>query len=500
MRAALCAGLMAGVISVSVVAGPVFAADAAPPLADGESAVVTQHSARIAGRRLAYTAEIGRLAIRDAETGAARGYMGYVAYRRSGAPQPRPVTFVWNGGPGADSSLLHFGTAGPKLAEGDRLVDNPDSWLDATDLVLVDPIGTGFSRPAAAEYAQLFYSTRGDVASVAEFVRAWLLRHDARDAPLFLAGESWGAGRAANVAHALQARELRVSGVVLISGGWGLDVEYVPATLRRALGVVDMATAALFHGRTPAELGRDPEAVRRAADRWVRQEYAPALERVDSLDDGERDTLAATLARFTGIPQRDIDRRRLEITPRQFRTQLLADRQQQAYVFDLRRTSPPGQPARAAMLRYLRHELGFRSELPYVGLEPLQHAFSTDGRYPQPVGARWDYATSDVTPEQREAAYAAALASGSGPPRLGEPLPGIEAALQQNPALRAYVIGGLYDSFLPCAAGEENQRRMPGQLQRSIQFKCYAGGHAMYEDAPTRTELARDLRRFFAGD
>jgi hypothetical protein len=481
---------------VGLLACPPAAAAAAAGLADGESAIVTRHEARIAGRSLAYTAEIGRLAIRDAETGEPRGYMGYVAYRMPSAAAPRPVTFVWNGGPGAASTLLHFSTAGPRRAEGTALVDNDDSWLDATDLVMVDPIGTGFSRPAKAEYAAAFYGTRGDVASVTEFVRAWLLRHDADEAPLYLAGESWGAGRAANVAQALQARGRRVAGIVLISGGWGLNTEYVPAALRRALGVVDMAGVARHHGRSAPQLGREPAAVRRAAEAWVRGTYAPALERVGSLSDAERESIAAALVRFTGLPAAKIDRRRLEISPRQFRTQLLADRGQELYVFDLRRTAPPGEPAREAMLRYLRRDLGFRTGLPYVGLEPLAEAFSADGKPLESVGARWDYATADVTPEQRRAAIEAAIASGSGPPRLGPPLPATEEALRQDPAMRVFVAGGRYDSFLPCAVGEETAARLPPALRAAIRFKCYDGGHAMYEDAAIRVEFARDLRQF----
>ena len=483
--------------SVTGAGNPSSSPSSTTDLSGGESAIVTHHRARVAGRVLHYSAEIGRIAIREAETGAPLGYMGYVAYRVPPSQVPRPVVFVWNGGPGASSTLLHFSTAGPKRAEGAALVDNADSWLDAADLVMVDPIGTGFSRPAKAEHAAQFYGTRGDVASVAEFVRVWLLRHDAEAAPLYLAGESWGAGRAASVAHALQARGRRVAGLVLISGGWGLNTEYVPAALRRALGVVDMAGAALFHGRTAPELGTGLAAVQRAADSWARERYAPALERLESLDDAGREAIATALARFTGLPADKIDRRRLEISPRQFRTQLLADRGQEAYVFDLRRSSPPGEPAREAILRYLRRDLGFRSELPYVGLEPLEHAFSADGRYPQSVGARWDYATEDVTPEQRRAAFEAAVASGSGPPRLGAPLPATAEALQQNPALRVLVAGGLYVSFLPCAIGAETERRLLEPLRGAIRFKCYAGGHAMYEDAPVRAGFARDLRAFF---
>jgi len=477
-----------------------LAAAGASSVQASEAPVASRQHARIAGATLTYTAEIGRLPIRDVETGEPRGYMGYVSYRvpvKRGRT-PRPVTFVWNGGPGANSSLLHFFTAGPRRVEGAQLVDNEDSWLSATDLVMVDPIGTGFSRPAKPEYAAEFYSTRGDVASITEFVRSWLLLNEADNAPLFLAGESWGAGRAAQVAHALLSRGRRVDGIVLISGGWGLNTELIPTHLRRALEVVDMASAALFHGRSAPELGSDPEQLRRAAEAFARGTYAPALARVMELTPRERDAIASELARYTGIDAEAIDRKTLVIAPRQFRTGLLAHRGETAYVFDLRRTSPPGEAGRAAMLRYLRRDLGFRTDLSYVGLEPASDGYAANGTYPASVGARWDYATAAVTAEERSAAMAAAAAAGSGPPRLGPPLPATAEALAVQPRLRVHVAAGLYDSFLACASGAETERQLPSALRDAIRFKCYGGGHAMYEDAAVRAELARDLRALFS--
>ena len=487
-RQALILGLLAA-LSVALAAG-----SAAGPAA--EQPVVSRQQARIAGRSLAYTAEIGRIAIRDVATGGPQGFMGYVAYRVAAKGQPRPVMFIWNGGPGANSSLLHFSTAGPRRVDGASLVDNEDSWLSSADLVFVDPVGTGFSRPAKPEYAQQFYGTRGDVASVTEFVGAWLLAHDADDAPVYLVGESWGAGRAANVSHALLKRGRRVDGIVLISGGWSLNTQYAAPALLDAMGVVDMATAALHHGRTAPELGSDPVSLRRAADAWVREVYAPALARAAELTEPERDPVAPGLARFTGLAPSRIDRKTLRISPRQFRTELLADQGKAAYVFDLRRTAPPEETGKAAMLRYLRRDLGYRPDLPYLGLEPATEGYAASGIYPEGPGAHWDYATADVSPEERRAAMAAAMASGSGPPKLGPPLPGTVEALGLNPRLKVLVAAGLYDSFLACASGAEIERQLPPALRQSIRFKCYAGGHAMYLDAPARAELARDMREF----
>ncbi len=462
-------------------------------VAGEEPPVVTQQQAQIGGKLLKYTSEVGRIAICDVETGEPHGYMFYTAYRMSSSTGHRPVTFVWNGGPGADSALLHFHIAGPKLAQDGKLVDNPDSWLPATDLVLVDPIGTGFSRPAKAEYGAEFYGTVGDVASVTEFVRAWRLLHDADDAPVFLAGESWGAGRAASVGYALEKRGINVNGLVLISGGWGLNKSYGSSELRSALRIVDMASTALYYGKTAPSLGKDPESIRKAAERWVRESYAPALAHVDSLPDAERTAIVDQLARFTGLPQEQIDRKTLVITPRQFRTGLLKDQKKELYMFDLRRTTAPGDGDAAVILHHLRHELGYRTSLPYIGLEKVEEGFAPSGTYPESVNERWDYATAKVTPEEMKAAMEEASRRGEGPPRLGPPLPGTEEALALNPRMKILVAAGMYDSFLPCAIGAEIDRQLPPNLHQAINFKCYVGGHAMYEDVPTRAQLSRDV-------
>ncbi len=459
-----------------------------------EGPIVTKQLVRIGGKLLNYTAEVGRIAICDVETGEPHGYMFYTAYRMGSASGHRPVTFVWNGGPGANSSLLHFSVVGPRLAQGGHLVDNPDSWLPATDLVLVDPIGSGFSRPVKAEYDEEFYNTAGDVASVAEFVRAWRLIHNAEDAGVFLAGESWGAGRAASVGYALERRGIRVNGLVLISGGWGLNKSYGSAELRSALGVVDMASTALYYGKTAPDLGKDTATVRREAEKWVRESYAPALSRVETLSEAERTEIVAQLSRFTGLAPEQIDRKTLAITPRQFRTGLLKDQGEQPYIFDMRRTAPPADNDGPAILGYFRHELGYRTSLPYIGVEEINQGWAPTGTYPEAVNARWNYATAKVTPEEMKAAIEAASKRGDGPPRIGPPLPGTEEALTLDPRMKVLVAAGMYDSFLPCAAGADLDRELSSNLRRSITFKCYVGGHAMYEDRSTRTAFSRDVK------
>ncbi|HEY6517228.1 MAG TPA: hypothetical protein VIY50_13890 [Steroidobacteraceae bacterium] len=460
--------------------------------------IITRQEARVGGRELAYSAEVGRIAIRDIETGESHGYMFYTAYRADAGQQSgiakRPVMFIWDGGPGAPSAWLHFGIAGPKLLQGTQLVDNSDSWLAASDLVLVDPIGTGFSRPTSTAYEHEFYGTVGDVASITEFVRCWLILHDAVGAPVFLAGESWGAGRAASVAYALEKRGVNVNGLILISGGFGLDRPYGSPSLLQAMGVVDMASTALYWHRSAPDLGKDPTTVRRAADAWVRATYAPALAHPGQLSAVERNRIVAQLARFTGIAPAAIDRRTLVVTPHQFRTELLKSRGKVLYLLDGRRTSPPSDAGTPAMLHYLRATLGYRTDLPYIDLEDLTQGFAPSGTYPMSVGEQWNYATAPMTAEQVKAAIAAAVASGAGPPQLGPPLPGMRQALALNPHVEALVAVGIYDPYQQCARGQVTEDALPAALHRAITFKCYAGGHAMYlRSAAIRAQLSRDV-------
>lgn len=486
MRRALAAGI----------AGLTLAA-ATPALAlpQAETPVVTQHRIKVGGRTLAYAAEVGRLAIRDAETGEPRGWMGYIAYRVASA-KPRPLAFVWNGGPGANSATLHFEVAGPKRGEAGGLVDNQETWLTDADLVFVDPIGTGFSRPARAGDADGFYGTLGDVASVTEFVRAWRLLDGTQDNPLYLIGESWGAGRAANVGYALLKRGVPVAGLGLISGGTGLsrlgdDGPVGP------LKIVGFAATAFRLGKLAPDVGATSEAVEAAAGQWVRATYAPALARRDQLSPDERDRIAAGLARFTGVPADRIDRKTLALTPRQFRTQLVPG--QTLNTFDMRITDEPRAASRDAILAYLRGDLGYRTDLPYVGLESQDDAFLPDGKPVPGVGGRWDYATAKVTPEERQAAIAEAVRTGAGPPNLGPPLPATAEAVALNPRLRVLVASGLYDSLANCAGADETARTLPAQLKAAMSFKCYPGGHMMYRDQPTRLKFSEDIRKLVSG-
>lgn len=485
---------ISGILLSGVAAASVAAAGAQANPLQAEPVVAKQHELRVGGKRLRYVSEAGRVPIRDVETGEPHGFMYYTAYRIP-SDEPRPVAFIWNGGPGSPSTLLHFEMFGPKRLEGGALVANDETLLTDADLVFVDPIGTGFSRPAKPEYASEFYGTLGDIRSVTEFVRAWRLLNGAEDAPVYLMGESWGAGRAGSVGYALQKIGAPVNGLVLISGG-GVSSE-VPAELGAALRLVSLIPTVAYHGKLPQDLARDLDATMDEAGQWARETYAPALKDPGSLSAAERDAIVQTIARYTGLDSAEINSETLRVTPRQFREGLLKAEGKSLNVFDMRIASGGGdeeEESSDVLLRYLRHELGYATDLPYIGLDGFGEGYSPSGETPASVGARWDYFTAPMSEEEKKAAIAEAIRVGGGPPRGGPRPPGANEAIEANPDLRVLVASGMYDSLASCPGNAEAEMRLPDNIRAAVDYECYVGGHMMYRDAPSRIEFSRDVK------
>ena len=158
-----------------------------------------------------------------------------------------------------------------------------------------------------------------------------------------------------------------------------------------------------------------------------------------------------------------------------------------------------GEARAPVLLRYFAEDLGYRTDLPYVGLEPLDVGYLPAGKAPQPVGARWNYATGPVTKAEYDAAYAEAVRTGAGRPQLGPPLPGTAGAAALNTKLKVLVATGIFDSLGNCAGAAETARNLPAPLKAAMTFKCYVGGHMMYRDAASRVELSRDVRALISG-
>jgi carboxypeptidase C (cathepsin A) len=463
----------------------------------------TRHQIHAGGHVLNYTARAGLIPIYNNDAGEIHANIFFVAYtldRPAGQP-PRPLTFLWNGGPGANSSLVHLAGFGPRRIESDddpaipsavqpKIEDNDATWLDVTDLVFVDPVGTGFSRPVKAEYGKEFYSTLGDIASIAEFIRVYRTRFDLFDSPVFLAGESYGTWRASGVAEAIEKRGLSVAGVILISGGIQMG-PVSPDSIRTALFVPSRTAAAYYHHRLASELMRDEKATLQEAETWALAEYAPAWERRDQLSGPERDRIVAQLARYTGVDPGAIDRKALSMTSPQFTAALLRDQKLQLGRYDMRLkgATPTSDAARnTVILRYLRDELDFKTDLAYQGIE--------EGYYPAPagrgasIGSRWVWDQL----EKGQNTAPSNVGSGDGPPPAQ---PWLRRAMAIHPGLKMFLVAGLFDSLNSCADNNYLAAHIqPPEFGRSITLGCYSAGHMMYDTKEARYNLKRDAAAF----
>ena len=472
-----------------------------------EPIVITHHQVVVDGHTLRYTARAGRIPIRDNDAGTIHGRMFFVSYTLDHpADSPRPVTFLWNGGPGSNAALVHLIGFGPKrivppsaapAADARWAVgDNPGTWLDFTDLVFVDPIGTGYSRVTKPEYMPEFYQTRGDAESVAEFIRVYLLRYKGGDAPIFLAGESYGVTRAAHVADVLERRGISPRGVVLM--GLEPPIGSLPDNMKAALALPNFTIAAHVHGKLEPALQRDLPATLRQVESWSSTEYARALGELKGLSSARRDSVARTVARFAGLDPAVIDRTTLALPYMEVGNQLLRREGKFVGLYDVRKTAPldttpgPYDPRRdpslvslldpPAVLRYLRNELGYVNDLNYQG--------PWGGSYPPPaqfrgdwMSVRWDWKADSV---------------------FAKVQPPLEHAMAANAGLRLLVACGTFDLICDYYANEWKIAHLPDALRRRIVVKSYPGGHALYTDDAARLALKRDVgqlvRDALAGD
>jgi hypothetical protein len=437
-------------------------------------AVETQHSMRIAGKRLDYVACVGALPVR---VGTAQAQIVYTAYVVPGR-RNRPLSFVWNGGPGADSRTLQFHAIGPQIIRNGALADNPDSPLAVSDLVFVDPVGTGFSRAATPKQAEAFYGTVADIEATAAFVRDFRMQYRRTASPLNLVGESFGTWRASGVAEALIDWNVPVAGVALISGGIPLGEERNGES-RRALSLVNRTATAFALGKLSPDLQRDQAATLVEAERWARTRYARALANPTALDAGGRATIVAGLARYQGLDPAAIDARTLWVSPREFRTKLLAAEGKTLGIFDMRQTSKADTAGEDAIaIAYYRDRLRYTAGR-YAGVDDPG----------EDVGRNWRYDQSPVTKESLARAIA-----GAGPPSASQPW--IQRAMGKSRSLRIWVATGLYDSLNSCAGNEATVAALPRDLSRRFTLQCYAGGHMMYEDPRETGRFGKELSRF----
>lgn len=457
--------------------------------------VVRQASMRLGDRDLAYTSTAGTLSLKpDEEKEKARVF--FVAYTQDGVDvATRPLTFVFNGGPGSSSVWLHLGAFGPvRVPMPDdatapslpcALQPNPWSLLDLTDLVFIDPVTTGYSRAVAGESDDQFHGLDADVRSVGEFIRSYTTRYGRWMSPKFLAGESYGTTRAAALSDHLQSRHgMFINGVVLISAilQFGTTEMDTGNDLPYALMLPTYAAIARYHGKSSYGAGASVLDAQREVEEFATSTYASALLRGTSLLDAQRTAVGAEVARFTGLPAGFVDDCALRPTLDRFAKALLRDQGftvgrldgryrgldrddgGSGYEYDASYSAIQGAYT-AAMNDYVRKTLGYESDLPYEILTGRVH--------PWPMSAENRYV--DVAERLRE-------------------------AMNQNPRLCVFVAGGLHDMATPYFAAKYTLDHMGlrADARDRVQFDTYEAGHMMYVHGPSHAKLKADLARFYA--
>ena len=373
-----------------------------------------------------------------------------------------------------------------------QLADNPQTPLDKTDLVLVDAVGTGFSRPADMKKAKKFWGLKGDAHAFGEFIRMYITRYQRWGSPLYLLGESYGTTRSAEVASYLIDRGVAFKGIMLLS--MVLDFETLEINPRNDLAAELTLPAytmiAMYHHKLPPELMADPEKTRLEAVRWASTEYAAMLAKGDDLTPQERQAAVAQVARWTGLKPEVVDWANLRIDVGTFTHFLLADEKLRVGRLDGRFKSPdpegfmhPGffDPAMIAVSApitsvfndYVRTALGYATDLPYY-TSAGQLSPSPEFRF----WKKWEW--------------------GSAIEGFPDTASSLRAAMIKNPWMKVMVMEGIYDLATPFAAADYTTSHLdlPPQFRKNLSTARYDSGHMVYLRADALAKFHDDVARF----
>jgi carboxypeptidase C (cathepsin A) len=365
------------------------------------------------------------------------------------------------------------------------MVDNENTLLDRSDIVMVDAISTGFSRAADAEMTKKFLGVKGDIEAFGEFIRLYITRNGRWLSPLFLLGESYGTTRAAGIAGYLADHGISFNGITLLSMALDFgtlewkknnDVPYI-------LLLPTFTTIAAYHKRLAPELMQDIAKTRPEVERWASNDYALALAKGDAISPEERQKVVEQVARYTGLPTQVVDANNMRIDVPTFTSELLKDQKLIVGRLDGRFAGPdPGgrhdgeyDPTASAILppytsvfyNYVRTELGYQSDMPYKVFAWDESAFE-----------QWNW--------------------GSGIQGLPDTAPGLRSAMVKNPYLKILVMEGYYDLATPYYAANftMDHLNLEGKYRKNISYATYDAGHMVYVDSGMHAKMKKDLIEF----
>jgi carboxypeptidase C (cathepsin A) len=461
---------------------------------------VTHHRLTIAGSTIDYTATAGTLILRNAEDKPVAS-IGYIAYTQTEVRDPgrRPLMFAFNGGPGSSSMWLHMGALGPRrIVTVDAaptppppytVVDNEDSVLDRTDLVMIDPIGTGVSHAVCGHKDEEFWGVDADVDQVTRFIAQYVTDQQRWRSPKFLLGESYGTTRAAGVVDALQQRwSMAFNGVILVSVATDIEALFaLPGNDRPyPLFLPSFAAAAWYHHQIPGS--RDLKSLLDEARAFAVGPYLAALMKGDALTDEERDQLAARVHELTGLSPQYVKAARFRVSESMFAHELLASKELTVGRLDARFSGPSVDPLAkemhydpmltaiapafvAAFLDYYYRELN----------APRERTFKPANFE---IGRHWKW--------EHKAPV------GDFPQPFANTTPDLGHAMTLNPALRTLILNGYFDLATPILATEYMVAHLdlPASLRDHVQMKYYEAGHMMYLHPASLHQMKADLAAF----
>jgi carboxypeptidase C (cathepsin A) len=459
---------------------------------------VTKHSIKIDGKLINYTATAGTTILKN-DKGESIALFGFTAYTKDGEPEfsKRPITFAYNGGPGSSSIWLHMGALGPRRvivndasltsAPPYRVEDNQYSIIDVTDLVMIDPVGTGISHPIGKATVKDFWGVDQDIKSVSQFISQYVTDNERWNSPKFLLGESYGTPRSAGVADYLQSTVgMQMNGVIMVS--CILDFQlFSGEDITSVLYLPSYAAVAWYYNKIPNKPA-DLETFLQEVRTFAGTEYAAALLKGDQLNETEKQQELTKLSSYTGLSKDYLNKANLRVSPPQFRQELMREDHQMVGRYDarfkgitqdlLREYAADDPQSTQITPAYVASFMNY-----YYGELKVNKSHAYQVNCYNAEGFKWDWAHAK---------------NGAGGTVGLNTEVDLAEAMSKNPNLKVLVFNGYYDLATPFYATEYafGHLGLDKKIQSNIIMKYFPAGHMMYVNLTSLEAFKKNAAAF----